>query len=444
MRYAMKRSGRAIALIIGCFLPIVVVALLTMMPSPALAAPGWQICEATSEGSFEDEGCTKETAGGLYEWLTLTEAETISGTSTVELEDSAEISGALRIKCGAEISETLENETEGTITGLELNTCKVVKGTCESPTAKAINLPWKTELTETGSEYRDDIQSDGSGTPGYVITCSGSLKVEDKCEFGTASVGLVNISTEGLVEAKFDASSGKATCNHGEKCPTRSATGTIEGSIKAKATLGHGIRVAPKPAPPHWYVNGVRLGESNEAGGLNVRTGNPEEVFDFLDLGRREAKCTVSDAGKIWNPVGGDWGHGVITGMSFPACKAANYCAVNPTLTARGLNWGFHFAVTAAGAVVAVIPRMELEFGCNGVNKLYKGPTNYPAVFARIYNGTGAGEAACPMPNHTTFIAFSSASSLLIAETTLTTANLGGNDCIWGEAAEEKITVASP
>jgi hypothetical protein len=178
--------------------------------APALAAPLWQECISAEGGAYKDSLCSKEeTEDGAYELVTSLESLAIVGKGTLEFEDSKAISGALRVKCVAEVSGKVGPGSEGKTETMTLTTCSVVKGSCESPKVSAVHLPWKTELAESESENRDDIVSGSSGLPGYTITCGTSAKVEDTCEFET-SAGLEDAPTEGAVEAKFDSASGKA------------------------------------------------------------------------------------------------------------------------------------------------------------------------------------------------------------------------------------------
>jgi uncharacterized protein affecting Mg2+/Co2+ transport len=161
------------------------------------------------------------------------------GSGSLELEDSAASFGAVRVKCSIEMTGTIGPESEGKLTALTLTGCSVVKGTCEASKVTMIHLSWGAELGESESETRDNIKGGGSGSPGYTITCG---KVEDTCEFEKVSTAVEDLATEGDVNLVFDSKSGKATCNHGEKCAVRSASGTVEGSIKVKAEAGEAVQ----------------------------------------------------------------------------------------------------------------------------------------------------------------------------------------------------------
>jgi hypothetical protein len=203
----------------------------------------WQSCVKTSEGNRE-KGCTTEVGEtGEYEWLALAESTTIAGHGSLSLGDTKASPSELLVKCTSELTGTAAAEGQGTIKTLTLGGCSVVKGTCESVKVTAGHLPWKTVLMESEGKIRGELESDGSGAPLYTITCG--VKTEDKCEYEKATVGLENPSKEALVEAKFDGKTGKAICNHAEKSE-KSATGTIEGSVKLEAaqTGVEGLHVA--------------------------------------------------------------------------------------------------------------------------------------------------------------------------------------------------------
>lgn len=111
-------------------------------------------------------------------------------------------------------------------TKLTVSECKTVKGTCGSPMAEAIRLPWKTELYAPGSEeVRDKIMSGGAGNPAWKVTCIVlGIKVVDTCE-GESNTNAIN--GEGIVEEIFDSKTPKANCSMGG-----AGSGVIEGTEK--------------------------------------------------------------------------------------------------------------------------------------------------------------------------------------------------------------------
>jgi hypothetical protein len=193
------------------FGPVVVAVLMAIAASPALAEqPKWATCEEVSSGHWTNGRCT--TAGG-GSWETQGLAETVEVTSSstgLELEDSKE---GTAITCAGTGLGTAGANGAGSAIRVTVSKCKIVAGkagSCEEPlTAEAVNLPWATKLTETGSEVREEMTSIVAGkAPGYAIECEvgGILKVTDECT-GNITTKIGNNRSEGTVEAEFDAKS---------------------------------------------------------------------------------------------------------------------------------------------------------------------------------------------------------------------------------------------
>jgi hypothetical protein len=196
--------------------------------SSAFAAPKWEVCKenAGSGTKYEDSSCTKVSSSGKFEWVEIKAATKVTEEGELEFEDSKTSLGAVRLKCKVVSVGTVGPGAEDTIEKVTTSGCKVVKGTCGSPTVEAIHLPWKTELTEIGGEVRDVLKSGGTGLPGYKSTCTVIIKVTDTCEAET-NAGVGYSLTEGFAEVKFDPKSPKATCTQ-----SKEKTGTVEGTLK--------------------------------------------------------------------------------------------------------------------------------------------------------------------------------------------------------------------
>lgn len=227
---------RSIKLVVGL---AVAVGLMAIVSAPAMAAPSWFECSEVTEGTgkYEESKCKTEGTKKNWEWVQLSKTVASTSEGELELEDSKTIVGAVRLKCKVKSTGTVGPHAEDKIESAELTECKVVKGTCGSPKAKAIHLPWNTELTEEGGEIRDRIKNSGAGLPGYTVTCVVIIKIEDTCE-GETSTGVANNLAAGLVEIKFDTKSPKAKCTQ-----SKAVTGTVEGTLKVKATNGQAISV---------------------------------------------------------------------------------------------------------------------------------------------------------------------------------------------------------
>ncbi len=216
---------RRIKLVIGL---AAAACLLAVVAAPALAAPKWYKCVAKTGGKFEDSACTKEvSSGGTFEWEEITSATAATEEGELEFEDSKTAIGAVRLKCKVVSVGKVGPGSEDSIEKVTTSGCKLVKGTCGSPTVEAVHLPWKTELTEIGGEPRDTLKSGGTGLPGYKSTCTVIIKITDTCEAET-NAGLSYSLTNGLQEVKFDPKSPKATCTQ-----SKAVTGTVEGTLVA-------------------------------------------------------------------------------------------------------------------------------------------------------------------------------------------------------------------
>ncbi len=215
---------RSVKLVLGL---AVAVGLMAFAVAPALAAPKWYKCteNAGSGTKYEDSACTKALPAGKFEWVEIKAATAVTEEGELEFEDSKTSLGAVRLKCKVVSVGTVGPGSEDTIEKVTTSGCKVVKGTCGSPTVEAIHLPWKTELTEIGGEIRDILKSGGTGLPGYKSTCTVIIKISDTCEAETNAAVQYNL-TGGVAEVKFDPKSPKATCTQ-----SKAATGSVEGTL---------------------------------------------------------------------------------------------------------------------------------------------------------------------------------------------------------------------
>jgi hypothetical protein len=130
---------------------------------------------------------------------------------------------------------------EITATGCSFVSAK--NGSCEASkpvTAKAVNLPWVTELYEPEvGKIRDHIRAhSGGGAPGWVVECTvaGFFKVQDECT-GESNTAMSNVT--GGVDAIFDATTPKANCSIGG-----TGTGKVEGTDLNENPVAGTITVA--------------------------------------------------------------------------------------------------------------------------------------------------------------------------------------------------------
>lgn len=164
----------------------------------------------------------------------ITTAVPTSGSGTLELTDTNGFFGStVTVKCSGTTTGTAGPGAADTTSTVTVSSCTTVSGVCSSPTATAVDLPWKTELsTDAKGVLRDTIKSDGNGAPGYTVTCTvfGST-IKDKCtsERGQPKV-TINTSP---VPISFDAESGTADCELGGK-----EAGHVRGNLTVKSSAG--------------------------------------------------------------------------------------------------------------------------------------------------------------------------------------------------------------
>ncbi|MGN6587852.1 MAG: hypothetical protein ACTHKT_10360 [Solirubrobacterales bacterium] len=163
---------------------------------------------------------------------TIVKALAVTGTGTLEFTDTNGLVGPFTIHCTLTTTGTAGPGAADTTSTITVSSCTTVAGTCGSPSASPVNLPWRTELATIGGVVRDKITSDGKGAPGYTLLCTiGGLRVSDTCtsERGQPKVTL-NTSP---VPIEFDAGSGTLDCSIGG-----AGTGHIRGTILVKSSAG--------------------------------------------------------------------------------------------------------------------------------------------------------------------------------------------------------------
>jgi hypothetical protein len=195
---------------------VAVLAVSATAASTALASPEWY---------FKNKGVYKK----------LTTSMKVVYENPFELIDTKDNPVSLAVSCKGTGEGVIKAGAKGEITsfgiGLPEN-CKgvPVKGItdCEKfETAESADLPWETELYKEGSEIRDKIL----GTPIWSFTCKSIFGPYDDTCGVSPSTSIVNNASSGLVEAKFDAKSGKTSCSEGGK-----EAGEWKGTLKIKLT----------------------------------------------------------------------------------------------------------------------------------------------------------------------------------------------------------------
>lgn len=155
--------------------------------------------------------------------------------SPIEITGKGELSitdtkfGKFGTKCSVEVKGAVEASGLGKITSYQTTSCKET-AECGGPiTAKAINLPWKTEMYLNGGVFENAILSGGSGTPEWEFACSYfGTHTSDTCGLNTS----FSMQNEGTVEnssvkISISAPSPRTACAIGG-----SEAGEWEGAIK--------------------------------------------------------------------------------------------------------------------------------------------------------------------------------------------------------------------
>lgn len=234
---------------------VAVAGLMAFTAAPAMGAhAGWVSCQENPEvGQWENGLCSKVKANGNWETQAVVETkEVTSSAQGLELTDTKATGGASTIKCSETDVGWIGIAGADGVSTVTTTKCERVSGACEAGkpvTAKAIDLPWDTELKEeSGGELRDVFQAGGKG-PGYTVECTvgGIFKLNDECS-GKMSTKMANNQTNGAVEAIFDAKTEKDECSVGG-----AGAGEITGTDIIKQRGGNALRAAPLP-PNGMYI----------------------------------------------------------------------------------------------------------------------------------------------------------------------------------------------
>ena len=217
-------------------LALVAVFAMGAVAASAASAAEWEQettkCEKVEKGKGKYTNSECKTEGAPNEWEKITKFRPITTPVTASSKSVGSLtlsdSGAgTTIECTGTDSGTVGAGNKDEVTAITASACKFVSaGTCTASkpvTAKAVNLPWVTELYEESGKIRDHVKAhSGGGQPGYVVECTvaGIFKVQDEC-IGETNTGMENVA--GGVDASFDAITPKANCSIG---------GTGTGSVK--------------------------------------------------------------------------------------------------------------------------------------------------------------------------------------------------------------------
>ena len=155
-----------------------------------------------------------------------------TGSGSLQLTDEAggPFGEKVTVECSGTTTGTAGPGAADTTSSVTVSSCKTITGTCGSPKASAVNLPWKTELAVIGGVLRDKITSDGAGAPGYKVECTVlGIKATDTC---TSETGQPKVETgKTPVPVIFDTGSGTANCTRG---------GANKGNVRGTVTISSG------------------------------------------------------------------------------------------------------------------------------------------------------------------------------------------------------------
>jgi hypothetical protein len=173
--------------------------------------------------------------------------EKVMASATLRLFDTKTAAGESEVECSGTTTGTIGPGKFDRVESVTVSSCKAVK-VCETsfePKAKAVNLPWQTELFETEGKVRNKItEVAGKGEPGWAVTCKVIIEKTDTCTTETGKEGSTletNEATHGYVLGAFERkTSGKAKCSEGGK-----ESGEVEGIVTTLSEpTGSPIRVS--------------------------------------------------------------------------------------------------------------------------------------------------------------------------------------------------------
>ncbi len=175
------------------------------------------------------------TSAATLQWLSngaaILTATAAVESGTVSLED---LKAGVGMQCVGTGTGTVGPGTTDVETTVKAEKCTITKGTCPSPSAEAVKLPWTTGLratTAVGTGVEDAILSES----GYAVTCAGIIK--DSC---TSRGGVILVTQlSAVVQEEFPAADNEdiGTCSLG------GSEADISGSFSVEGTGGDSISI---------------------------------------------------------------------------------------------------------------------------------------------------------------------------------------------------------
>lgn len=157
----------------------------------------------------------------------VTSTMSVTSKGTLKLTDtSVPIAGSVTVTCEGTNAGTVLPGGKDTITTITATSCTSNNSFCTSPTAKAVNLPWTTQLKEKGT--RDLIMSANGKAFGWLVDCETPLgKKSDECTRAESSEVEVKNTSTGVDSIFSKKVSGLAKCTESGK-----ETGEVEGTVE--------------------------------------------------------------------------------------------------------------------------------------------------------------------------------------------------------------------
>jgi len=182
-------------------------------------------------------------AFALSEWLV--DGASVSSTAKVHVETTgsvvlADLSAGVTVECtGSGLGMVWEGQ--GTIEEAKATSCTTLAGSCGSPNAAAVHLPWNVEilLLEPADEhYLLMLKTSGAGEPGWEVTCFSIFKDGCTTEAGEPLTENMPLETVPDVLAIFDQGS-LANCTLGGN-----GQGEVAGELLLTALEGLSLEIS--------------------------------------------------------------------------------------------------------------------------------------------------------------------------------------------------------
>lgn len=250
----MVQEMKSIKIAMICLVSMFAMGMVVSVTASA-APPVWEGClEGSTTTKYTTASCVTLGIAGSFGWKEINNTDKAVGKGfTVTLRDTEAPGGASEIRCAGENEEggVVGPGNKGLITKVEIKNAKAncvrLTGACESgkvEKAVAADLPWQTTLFETEKKVLANVEADGSGEPGWAITCKvAGLNVTDTCTSVNGryeQAKLSNVLSGGvLLVLGVSQKVSRQECTLSKK-----ESGEIEGNFSITLASGSGLRVS--------------------------------------------------------------------------------------------------------------------------------------------------------------------------------------------------------